>query len=50
MTKILAAFVLVFFLSVPALADLVELKTGERVEGTLRQADQPYRWRWVVRW
>jgi hypothetical protein len=40
MTKILAAFVLVFFLSVPALADVVELKTGQRVEGTLRQADQ----------
>jgi hypothetical protein len=40
MTRILAALVLVFFFSVPALADVVELKTGQRVEGTLRQADQ----------
>ena len=40
MTKILAAFGLALFVSGPALADVVELKTGQRVEGTLKQADQ----------
>ena len=40
MTKILAAFLITLFFSGPALADVVELKTGQRVEGTLKQADQ----------
>jgi hypothetical protein len=34
------ALTLLFLLASPALADVVELKTGQRVEGTLKQADQ----------
>jgi hypothetical protein len=41
MARTLAALALALCLTaVPAIADVVELKTGQRVEGTLKQADQ----------
>jgi hypothetical protein len=40
-TEILAAaFALTLFFSGPVLGDVVELKSGQRIEGTLKQADQ----------
>jgi len=36
----LALTIALVLAAVPALADVVELKTGQRVEGTLKQADQ----------
>jgi hypothetical protein len=36
----LALAIALVLAAVPALADVVELKTGQRVEGTLKQADQ----------